>query len=283
MFAEITDLSEYFEIEVEKLSGSPTLLPFDYENVPENGANSRHYRIRMCLPISYKQPDAEELTDKFTLSIIVFVNQTAETEESEPSSEEPSKPADLVPFVVKSFELTTKPEWMEESFESWINICLSNLITAPDAPGPLPISAILEEFYVALEEHNYPFKEVVERDYYYPVFDSRHWNRHAKLVSAKNSSGNGDGSTNVSYRARALYDFQALMQGELSFQENEVLQVLADLGNGWLTARKVVEKITISDSADDGGEERLVVVRSPTMDEPQQTGLIPENYIERMS
>jgi len=273
MVVEITDLKEYFEIEVERMSASPKIQPFDSDNEVKGPAHSRHFQVRMRLPISWKQPNADQLTDKFIMTVVVSVNELGGSVELD---KRPSE--SLLPFAVRSFELTLKPDWMTEVLESWINNCLTNLIATSDALGPQPISAILEEFYVALEEFNYPSKSIIERDYFYPVFDPRHWNRHAKVTSAKNDTG-----SNASYRARALYDFQALMQGELSFQENELLQVLADLGNGWLTARKVVKCDEDNDDNDPGGGERLVLVHSPNLEDSQQIGLIPENYIERLS
>lgn len=131
---------------------------------------------------------------------------------------------------------------------------------------------VIEQFYIKLEDQNYPKKEVICRDYYYPVFDCRHWGRSSSANKSQNKSqsllvdANGNDSS-ISYRARALYDFQALMQGELSFQENEILIVLANLGNGWLTARRTSSSFnSINDIT---GDDTI-------------TGLIPENYIERL-
>ncbi len=143
--------------------------------------------------------------------------------------------------------------------------CLDAILQHLTAPSTLSIVGVIEEFYLAVEERlNYPEKVVVVRDFFYPIFDARHWGRHELPQQADDNQRTHSPASlcptsptaHSSYRARALYDFQALMQGELSFQENDILQVFANLGNGWLTARKV-------------GDEAA-------------SGLIPENYIERL-
>lgn len=52
------------------------------------------------------------------------------------------------------------------------------------------------------------------------------------------------------------------MEGELSIKENETLLVLANLGNGWLSARR----------------------QSPARGEEDEnvTGLVPENYVQKI-
>ena len=147
---------------------------------------------------------------------------------------------------------------------------LKAIMTRLTVPSTLSMIGVIEEFYLAVEEElNYPDKIVNVRDFFYPIFDARHWGRHSSAQASNDAQSANSSSAmsshhlspssptaHSSYRARALYDFQALMQGELSFQENDILQVFANLGNGWLTARKV-------------GDEAA-------------SGLIPENYIERL-
>ena len=164
---------------------------------------------------------------------------------------------DCLPYEIVEVEVT---ELIEESDTNSLIDILKSLIH----PSDLSLLSVIEEFYIKLEEENYPNKAVICRDYYYPVFDSRHWGRSSQ--SQAKSQNNSDPNSSISYRARALYDFQALMQGELSFQENEILIVLANLGNGWLTARRTSTSTT---SINETGEDTI-------------TGLIPENYIERL-
>ena len=153
---------------------------------------------------------------------------------------------------------------ISELNESINSIKLSEIFETLIHPSDISLLNVIEEFYIKLEEKNYPNKIIICRDYYYPVFDCRHWGR--SQSSTKSQSSNDNASSSISFRARALYDFQALMQGELSFQENEVLIVLANLGNGWLTARRTSKSsISINETGDD-----------------TITGLIPENYIERL-
>ena len=187
-----------------------------------------------------------------------------------------------------------------------LNEILTDLLSCKN----ISLLTLIEEFYIKLEEANYPFKEVICRDFYYPVFDSRHWGRRPSqtqsqkqparsfLSSPASSSDSSDSSSSkkitnnqifigvhsndssssfsISYRARALYDFQALMQGELSFKENEILIVLANLGNGWLTARRFGTTTTTNSSSSSSSYNN-----NYTADD-SVTGLIPENYIERL-
>jgi len=55
------------------------------------------------------------------------------------------------------------------------------------------------------------------------------------------------------YEAKVIYPYEAAMDGEMSIETADVLLVLKNLGNGWVCARR----------------------RS-------QTGLVPENYIQRI-
>lgn len=236
--------------------------------------------LQLPLPISRRQTsratsDAEstETIDagKFVLSIRLKL-QMAEETATEPKEQNSATAKDVAtelcvkdtasslsaensaPYAIQEFSMSQKPAWFDTPFELLLTKILTGLIDAS-----LTLVAVLEEFYIAVEDLNYPDKQVRERDFYYPVFDARHWGRSDCAKPA------ADATINVSYRARALYDFQALMQGELSFQENEMLQVFANLGNGWLTAKKIDGR---------GGSESAG---------SDHTGLIPENYIERLS
>lgn len=170
-----------------------------------------------------------------------------------------SLPYEIIEVKVSELNEEADKDKLTELFESLIH------------PNDIPLLSVIEEFYIKLEEYNYPAKTVICRDYYYPVFDSRHWGRSQSLnpepdANNNNSSPNNNNNFSLSYRARALYDFQALMQGELSFQENEILVVLANLGNGWLTARRTsTSSAQVNELSDD-----------------TIAGLIPENYIERL-
>lgn len=218
-----------------------------------------------------KEEEAEEESKIMVKGQKEVIGSEAESEanESNPVIEE-----DEVPYEIEDFEIVEKLECEENQV---LESILKELIELED----LALLNLIEEFYIRLESTNYPHKDIICRDYYYPIFDNRHWGRpktaHSSSTS-KSSSGplssysHGNSSSldlpggTLSYRARALYDFQALMQGELSFQENEVLVVLANLGNGWLTARR---------SSDTNSGPALET-------DDNMTGLIPENYIERL-
>jgi hypothetical protein len=267
-------LSEYFEIEVEKLTTTPPTRPYDYDNAPDLG--TALFRVKLRIPIAWKKAGESEVRGHFGLAMLVAVARTFSTEDTNSNSTNSngnsSSIDSLTSYTVNDFEISQRPEWMVCEFEAAIETIFRKLIAIRSEKHSMPISSILEDFYQAIEEYNYPDKSIIERDYYYPVFDPRHWGRHLNLSFAHAASSYttfpgsvGAANLNVSYRARAMYDFQALMQGELSFQENEVLQVLANLGNGWLTARKVHDSRGGSPSSEDA-----------------LTGLIPENYIERI-
>lgn len=210
--------------------------------------------IRITLPISLRCYDQKSGTEgredgKFVLSLRLKLRGC---EEETPLQYE------IAEFIMDGL-------WPEVSqFAGKLAAILERLTNPPR----LSIVGVIEEFYFATEEElNYPDKDIVVRDFFYPIFDARHWGRYeahqdasgkqaAYGSSSASSSSSSSPTAQAFYRARALYDFQALMQGELSFQENDILQVFANLGNGWLTARKIGD-----DSA---------------------SGLIPENYIERL-
>ncbi len=86
------------------------------------------------------------------------------------------------------------------------------------------------------------------RDFAYPIYNPLHFGHYQNLVLLNTPSEN--------YAAKALYGYNASIDGELSLEEEEVLQVLKNLGNGWVTARKL---------------------------STNSVGIIPENYIQRLN
>ena len=99
-------------------------------------------------------------------------------------------------------------------------------------------------------------KDISIRDFCYSVYDPRHWGRPLPGLLDRLAQHN------QVWRARAKCDFDAGAEGELSIREGELLFVLADLGNGWLSARK--HPVGVDD--EHGGK----------------TGLVPENYMQRI-
>lgn len=301
--AEIEDLKEFFTVKLIETAGAESL---DSQS-PKSCSNT--FWLQVYLPITVRMEKELFKSEKPLISFKIFNKKVEEHEEGEQKIvysdkielesrpiEAPSKESEsmttskLVPYKIldcKVSELSTSESEIDsegERVEVILLEILKNLIRIEDTS----ILNVIEDFYIKLEEVNYPAKEVICRDYYYPVFDCRHWGRFKDFSSRKtiansgasgttallsigqinesSSSSSSSSSTGVSYRARALYDFQALMQGELSFKENEILLVLANLGNGWLTARRISETPTTSEN----------------MDNNDNTGLVPENYIERI-
>lgn len=97
------------------------------------------------------------------------------------------------------------------------------------------------------------------------------------------------------WRARARFDFDAAAEGELSIRENEVLLILGDLGNGWLSARKHPSAVLAAESsprpeskpgagAGRGGDSNRNNNGGGGDAEGTggRVGLIPENYVERI-
>ena len=298
--SEIEDLKEFFKVQLTELSNGPTI--------------SSIFWLKVCLPVSIRTNE-KLVNEKPLISFKIELKSAVEPHDPENYENDMNLPYSITDFKVE--ELTNFDESSSESEEkeeeesnittidkntlissaySRLNSILSTLLESKE----LSLLSVIEDFYIKLEESNYPEKEVICRDYYYPVFDCRHWGRSnfIKLATTSNSSssnlfnllaiGNSYNNSNttstitstlisvatssnqsISYRARALYDFQALMQGELSFQENEVLLVLANLGTGWLTARRVTN-INNNNSTNFLDSDDAMV------------GLIPENYIERL-
>lgn len=208
----------------------------------------------------------EKITDKFVFIeddvVITEASATSATNVTENFIKSGAVDESL-PYEI----IEVKISELNESISSSSTTKLSEIFESLIHPSDISLLNVIEEFYIKLEEKNYPNKMVICRDYYYPVFDCRHWGRSQSSSSNKSQTPtDNSSSSSISYRARALYDFQALMQGELSFQENEMLIVLANLGNGWLTARRTsTSSNSINEASDD-----------------TTTGIIPENYIERL-
>lgn len=89
-------------------------------------------------------------------------------------------------------------------------------------------------------------QRMFSRDFAYPVSSPLHFGHRTKAIRASIPPLEN-------YEARVVYPYDAAIDGELSVDANEVLLVLKNLGNGWVCARR----------------------RS-------QTGLVPENYIQRI-
>lgn len=301
--SEIEDLKEFFTVHlnedcVDKYNDNTTIttdtaatkvlwlqvyLPITIRTIQDEKEVINNCKPLISLKIELK-PEVMESEDETTLpySITDFKVEELEEEEKEEVEENIKDIKDI-----ESIEETDSTDI--ESNRSILNSILSTLLESKD----ISLLNLIEDFYIHLEDSNYPAKEVICRDYYYPVFDARHWGRSNNIKNSSSSSGcttnnlftllscnttsnisinltnspnnltTTTSTTSVVYRARALYDFQALMQGELSFQENEILLVLANLGNGWLTARR------LSSSGDLDSDDVMI-------------GLIPENYIERL-
>lgn len=88
------------------------------------------------------------------------------------------------------------------------------------------------------------------------------------------------------WRARARFDFDAAAEGELSIRENEVLLILGDLGNGWLSARKHPSAILAAAAPKSGRELECDGGGNNNSGDAEgvggRVGLIPENYVERI-
>lgn len=310
--SEIEDLKEFFTVQLtDDLSTNTTTNSSSSQCQSESSV----IWLKVCLPITIKAMD-RVTSGKPVISFRIELKPHLEAEQQQPPHD-PENFADnemSLPYLITDCKV--EEELMDDSdnehehelptnnnnnnaFTSSAYSRLKSIFSELLKSKEISLLNLIEDFYINLEESNYPEKEVICRDYYYPVFDSRHWGR-SNLVKSANANGSSSNlfhllatnstttttttnnssttinSTTISsitissppsqaiiYRARALYDFQALMQGELSFQENEILLVFANLGNGWLTARRVTSTGVLD--ADDA-----------------TVGLIPENYIERL-
>lgn len=306
--SEIEDLKEFFTVETSHESDCPisegdkkcfwleVFLPVTLRKITKEGKEVLDnetplisFKIKLkngkCFPVEFTETEVPEIgnsegpvagkddiigteaisSDTFTTDNIVTAAVTIESTEDIGGTinycVEDSLPYEIVEVKISELneetELSPNSTNLLEIFESLIQSTELSLLN------------VIEEFYIKLEDRNYPNKAIICRDYYYPVFDCRHWGRSQSSKKSQSSTDHSSSLSSVSYRARALYDFQALMQGELSFQENEVLIVLANLGNGWLTARRTSTTFSSTSINEMAGDDTI-------------TGLIPENYIERL-
>lgn len=303
--SEIEDLKEFFTLLTRHEQDCPidrkcfwldVSLPVTLRTITKEGKEVLEnekplisFKIKLkngkCLPVEFTEtievPEEEKLeeqlsadtdnipeTETTVITSVALIDDTIMTTSTTETTEEDivnsinscnvdySLPYEIIEVKISELNKdSTNSGNLLEIFESLIH------------PNDLSLLNLIEEFYIKLEDQNYPNKAVICRDYYYPVFDCRHWGRSQSSNKSQSSTDNSSSSSSISYRARALYDFQALMQGELSFQENEVLVVLANLGNGWLTARRTSTSSTS--------------INEMTSDDTM-TGLVPENYIERL-
>jgi hypothetical protein len=245
---EIDDLKELFTVQID-----------DFDRIEEG----KLFWLQVDLPVFFRFDDSIT-EDKRKIGF--KIKQKDDDEEVDGGNE--------LSYEILEFKIDESTEKVDTAVpcdDETFKTILTDLITDKSKP----LLSVIEDFYIRMEEHNHPHKEIVRRDFYYPVFDCRHWGRSNLTTSSDGGSGHGrnssrsDSGTNLSYRARALYDFQALMQGELSFAENDILIVLANLGNGWLTARRDESSSTTTTHANN-------------LFTDDSTGLIPENYIERV-
>lgn len=139
------------------------------------------------------------------------------------------------------------------------------------------IVCFIDAFYYTLEERQYPGKRILVRDFCYSVYDPRHWGRPLPTLMERIAGS-------CSYRAQARFDFRAAAEGELSMHKGDMLYVLADFGNGWLSVRKGSPRHGLpreegeelgetKSKEDDGGAGK---------DSSSSVGLVPENYVERI-
>lgn len=141
--------------------------------------------------------------------------------------------------------------------------------------GP-SIVCFIDAFYYALEERQYPGKRILIRDFCYSVYDPRHWGRPLPTLMERVAGS-------CSYRARARFDFRAAAEGELSMSKGDVLYVLADFGNGWLSVRKGSPRHGQAQEGDDPGTARGEDGDAANVKNNfALAGLVPENYVERI-
>jgi hypothetical protein len=111
------------------------------------------------------------------------------------------------------------------------------------------VSKLVDSFYFYFDEIWYPkdknSSEIVTRDFAYPIHNPMHFG-HLPLLKTL---------ANENYKAKVIYKFDTTMEGEMSIDVDEIVTILKNLGNGWLTAKK-------------GNLE---------------VGLIPENYVQRIT
>ena len=132
--------------------------------------------------------------------------------------------------------------------------------------GRFSIISFIDSLYFTAEEIQHPGKRVVIRDFCYSIYDPRHWGRPLPSLLDKAVSRNG------AYRVRAKFDFDAGTDSELSMQKGDLLYVVADFGNGWVSVRR--SNSPLRPSASSSETDSVAIARQ---------GLVPENYVERIA
>lgn len=89
-------------------------------------------------------------------------------------------------------------------------------------------------------------KRMHVRDFAYHPSNPLHFGR-------KNSPASPGSPSLEQYSAKVLYDYETSMEGELGVKSGDLIQVISDLRNGWVIAKR----------SDD-------------------IGMVPENYIQRI-
>lgn len=163
---------------------------------------------------------------------------------------------------------------------------LSDKIVQQRTQPPPLIVAFIDSLYSQLEQTLHPRKETILRDFCYSVYDPRHWGRPLPGQIERFS-----GSSHGIYKARVRFDFEAAAHGELSIKENELVYILGNLGNGWLTARRHPNSNNDGNNGEDAAKDgekgqtgdlygnHALNLPPPT---PSSTGLVPENYVQRL-
>lgn len=143
----------------------------------------------------------------------------------------------------------------------------------------------IDSFYYCLEDWLHPHKESIVRDFCYSVYDPRHWGRPFPGLLDRFPSDEGSQAV---WKAKARFDFDAAAEGELSIRENELLLILGNLGNGWLTARRHPASSLPRDVAVEpfpffpSQSHNTNTNTNTNANANGNTGLIPENYVVRL-
>lgn len=166
-------------------------------------------------------------------------------------------------FIVKAvqahlhlFTLSQIPDCIEErvSLER-INAFLNGL------PPAQSLLQSIESLYVWLEDIFLPRRVVKTRDFFYAVYDPRHWGRRpidSNAARLQSSRGHG----------RILYSYTDDAQ-LARLQVDDIVTVVADLGDGWLTIRR--------------GSSLLSSSRSSSRSASEGELRIPREYVRRIN
>ena len=131
--------------------------------------------------------------------------------------------------------------------------------------GRFPIISFIDSLYFTAEEIQHPRKRIIIRDFCYSIYDPRHWGRPLPSLLDKAASQSG------AYYVRAKFDFEAGADSELSMQKGDLLYVVADFGNGWISVRQ--SNLHPNPSSSSSENDSVAFDRQ---------GLVPENYVERI-